>query len=245
MARGIDEGDEPAVVLHLVGADGLGDPPGLPLGHVGLADGIEKGGLAVVDMAQHRHHRRTGYPALTLGFRFRLFRDGLRGLFLHGHRFLGGRRGHGPLLPHLFRQELLDGGGILLAHGAHRPEVLHPQLLQEPEELPGGYAEFFGYLVDPLFRQPCLPQLRRINPGSSASGPSGDGGRSRPCRQGCSSSPGSHGCACDAGDAADKSASAFPPPREGNVRGFCLLSPPVARFGERGSRLVRGPVGAR
>ena len=40
-----------AVVLHLVGADVLGDAAGLAGRHLGLADGVEQAGLAVVDVA--------------------------------------------------------------------------------------------------------------------------------------------------------------------------------------------------
>ena len=43
---------------HLVGADVLGDAAGLALGHVGLADGVEQRGLAVVDVAHDGDDRR-------------------------------------------------------------------------------------------------------------------------------------------------------------------------------------------
>ena len=44
--------------MHLVGADVLGDPPGLAGGDLGLADRVEQRGLAVVDVAHDRHDRR-------------------------------------------------------------------------------------------------------------------------------------------------------------------------------------------
>ena len=43
---------------HLVGADVLGDPAGLAGGDVGLADAVEQGRLAVVDVAHDGHDRR-------------------------------------------------------------------------------------------------------------------------------------------------------------------------------------------
>ena len=51
VARGVDERDQVALVVDLVGADVLGDPTGLPGHHVGLADAVEQQGLAVVDVA--------------------------------------------------------------------------------------------------------------------------------------------------------------------------------------------------
>ena len=59
VARGVDEGDLPAVALDLVGADGLGDAAGLAGGDVGVADRVEQRGLAVVDVTHHGHDRRT------------------------------------------------------------------------------------------------------------------------------------------------------------------------------------------
>jgi hypothetical protein len=64
VARGVDEGDlaDTALdgVVHLVGADVLGDAAGLALDDVGLADRVEQQGLAVVDVTHDRHDRRTG-----------------------------------------------------------------------------------------------------------------------------------------------------------------------------------------
>ena len=58
VARGVEEGDRPPVLVDLVGADVLGDAAGLACGHLGLADRVEERGLAVVDVAHDRDHRR-------------------------------------------------------------------------------------------------------------------------------------------------------------------------------------------
>ena len=58
VAGGVDEADRLAVLVHLVGADVLGDPAGLAGDHLGLADRVQQRGLAVVDVAHDRDHRR-------------------------------------------------------------------------------------------------------------------------------------------------------------------------------------------
>ena len=58
VARRIQEGDLLAVDRHLVGAGALGDAAGLAGGDIGVADAVEQRRLAVVDMAEHGHHRR-------------------------------------------------------------------------------------------------------------------------------------------------------------------------------------------
>jgi hypothetical protein len=58
MARRVEEGDPPAVVVDLVGADVLGDPTRLGLDDRGGANGVEQGGLAVVDVPHDRDDRR-------------------------------------------------------------------------------------------------------------------------------------------------------------------------------------------
>ncbi len=50
----------------LVGADVLGDAAGLFLADVGLADGVQQSGLAVVDVTHHGHHRRTGLEVVLV-----------------------------------------------------------------------------------------------------------------------------------------------------------------------------------
>ena len=58
VARRVDEGDLVAVALDLVGADMLGDAAGLAGDDIGLADGVEQRGLAVIDMAHDGDDRR-------------------------------------------------------------------------------------------------------------------------------------------------------------------------------------------
>ena len=55
-----------AIDLHLVGADVLGDAAGLPLGHLGVADIVQQGGLAMVHVAHDHHHGRTGTKSSSL-----------------------------------------------------------------------------------------------------------------------------------------------------------------------------------
>ena len=55
VSRGVDERDEIACQLGLVGADVLGDPSGLAADHVGLANRVQQRGLAVVDVPHDRH----------------------------------------------------------------------------------------------------------------------------------------------------------------------------------------------
>ena len=64
MARRVEEGDPPVVVVDLVGADVLGDAAGLGLDDRRLADGVQKRGLAVVDVAHDRHDRGPGAQIL-------------------------------------------------------------------------------------------------------------------------------------------------------------------------------------
>ncbi len=58
VAGRVQEGDHLLAVVHLVGADVLGDAAGLARRHLGLADGVQQRGLAVIDVAHDRHHRR-------------------------------------------------------------------------------------------------------------------------------------------------------------------------------------------
>ena len=60
VAGRVDEDDLAAVHFDLVGADVLGDAAGLAAGHVGLADGVEQRGLAVVHVAHDGDHRSAG-----------------------------------------------------------------------------------------------------------------------------------------------------------------------------------------
>ena len=59
VARRVEEGDALAVLQpHLIGADVLGDAAVLAGDDVGGAQRVEQAGLAVVDVAHDRHHRR-------------------------------------------------------------------------------------------------------------------------------------------------------------------------------------------
>ena len=79
VAGGVEEADRLAVVVDLVGADVLGDPAGLAGGDLGLADRVQQRGLAVVDVAHDRDHRRAVDEVLR-----GVLEDGLLGLLLGG-----------------------------------------------------------------------------------------------------------------------------------------------------------------
>ena len=74
VTRGVDEGDLAVGAVYLgrdlIGPDVLGDAARLAGHHVGVPDRVEQLGLAVVDMAHDRHHRRArlqgGVLALVL-----------------------------------------------------------------------------------------------------------------------------------------------------------------------------------
>ena len=66
MAGRVDEGDLLAVLFDLVGADMLGDAAGLARDHIGIADGVEQRGLAVVDVTHDRDHRGARYEIFFL-----------------------------------------------------------------------------------------------------------------------------------------------------------------------------------
>ena len=66
MTRRIQEGDLPAVKLHVVGADMLGNPAGLAGNDVGLADGVQERSLTVINVSHDGNHRRTLQEALRL-----------------------------------------------------------------------------------------------------------------------------------------------------------------------------------
>ena len=66
VARRVQEGHAISFgQFHLVGADVLGDPAVLTAGDIRLAQGVEEGGLAVVDMAHDRHNRGPGLQGLV------------------------------------------------------------------------------------------------------------------------------------------------------------------------------------
>ena len=64
MTRGIQEGDLVAVCLHHVSTDSLGNAAGLLGRHIGLADGIQEGGLAVVNVTHDADDRSSLFEGL-------------------------------------------------------------------------------------------------------------------------------------------------------------------------------------
>ena len=66
VAGRVDEGDLVAVLLDLIGADMLGDATGFAGHHIGVADGVEQRGLAVVDVTHDGHDRRTRHQFAVL-----------------------------------------------------------------------------------------------------------------------------------------------------------------------------------
>ena len=66
MARGVDERDLAAVDHDLGSTDVLGDAAGLAAPNVGVTDGVEQAGLAVVDVAHDGDHGRTGLEVLGI-----------------------------------------------------------------------------------------------------------------------------------------------------------------------------------
>src|SRR3989304_2278934 len=57
--RRVEDDQATPAVLHLLGADVLGDPGRLPPGDVALPDGVEEGGFAVVDVSHDGDHGGT------------------------------------------------------------------------------------------------------------------------------------------------------------------------------------------
>jgi hypothetical protein len=76
VARRVEEGDLPPVVVDLIRADVLRDPARFGRGDRCLADRVQKCGLAVVDVAHDRDHRRPRAQRLLgilEGFRLLVF----------------------------------------------------------------------------------------------------------------------------------------------------------------------------
>src|SRR5215216_394345 len=139
VAGGVDEGDQAAVGARpdLVGTDVLGDATGLAGDHVGVADGVQQLGLAVVDVAHDGHHRRAGTQVLlAVGLGVLPALDLLEGVGLagvddldpgadlvgeQGHRLVGHRLGGGQHLAHLHEHADQVAGGLAEPVG----QVLH------------------------------------------------------------------------------------------------------------------------
>ena len=63
----VEEGDFLAIALDAVGADVLGDAARFACRNTGLANGIEKGGFAMVDMAHESNDRGAKLKLVDLG----------------------------------------------------------------------------------------------------------------------------------------------------------------------------------
>src|SRR5829696_6952724 len=139
VAGGVDEGHQAAVGARpdLVGTDVLGDAASLAGDHVGVADGVQQLGLAVVDVAHDGHDRRAGTQILVLvGLGVLPALDLLQGVGLAGVDDLDvGADLLGEQGDRLVRHGL--GGGQHLAH-------LH----EHADQVAGGLAEAVGQVLD-------------------------------------------------------------------------------------------------
>ena len=143
VAGGIQEGDLPAVDLDHVCTDVLRDAAGFAGGDVGLADRIQQGCLAVVDVAHDADHRRSGHHVLFLVLNGILeeFSDDVDGLFLLGNDIkIEGDICRGIVIQILvdgidlaLQEELLDDGSGLHLHGIR--QFLERQLLGDRDRL--------------------------------------------------------------------------------------------------------------
>jgi len=118
VARRIEEGDHAARRLDVVGADVLGDAAGLAVGDARLADVVEQGGLAMVDVAHDSHHGRARLQDDVLLVHF--LRFGKQGIRIVE---LGGLGDVSHFLDHDHRGLLVED----LVDGDHRSE-LHQHL---------------------------------------------------------------------------------------------------------------------
>ena len=125
VARRVEEGDLRLVREgHLIGADMLGDAAGLARHDVGAADRVEQRGLAVVDVAHDRHHRRAWLKRLgriDVGGRVNIdvaVADALDVVAELGHQQLGGVLvdGLGESHRHAHLEQRLDEVGAALGH---------------------------------------------------------------------------------------------------------------------------------
>ena len=114
VARRVDEGDLLALQLDLVGADVLGDAARFAGHDVGVADGVEQRGLAVVDVAHDGHHRR---PRLQI----------LRPIRHVEHAFLDVGLGDAANRVAELRSNQLGGVGVDHVAGLHDLALLHEE----------------------------------------------------------------------------------------------------------------------
>ena len=68
VARGVDEGDDLTLVRHLIGRRVLRDAASLARGDVGAPDGVEEGGLSVVDVAHDGDDGGADFALDIVGF---------------------------------------------------------------------------------------------------------------------------------------------------------------------------------
>jgi hypothetical protein len=112
-------------------ADGLRDAAGLAVRHMGVADGVEQRGLAVIDVAHDGDDRRARLKVLgvlgELGFQ--------RALFLEADLFDGSAEDLRQVADHLHVERLVDG----------REDVALEQHLDDQVRLD---AELVGQLLD-------------------------------------------------------------------------------------------------
>ena len=136
VAGGVQEGDGGAVHIDLVSADVLGDAAGLALGHLGVPDIVQQGGLAVVHVAHDDHDGGAGNQVLlfVLGGVDELLLDGDDDFLLDLAAQLHGHQGGGIIVDDLRQgghdaqlHELLDdlGAGLLHAGG----QLAHADLI--------------------------------------------------------------------------------------------------------------------
>ena len=118
-------------VLDLVGADMLGDAAGLAGDHVGMADGVEQRGLAVVDVAHDGDHRRA---RLELGFVGRVGEQALDDVGF-------GDAAHG--VAHVLGDEL-GGVGVDDVGDLDQLALLHEQL----DDIDGALGHAVGEFLD-------------------------------------------------------------------------------------------------
>ena len=133
VARSVDEGDLLAAFRrgHLIGTDVLGDAAGLTGNHIGVAQRVEQRGLAVVNMAHHRHHGGTRFGVGGIV-------DGIEQPFLDVgccHALDG--------VAH-FLGDQLRGVGV-----DHVGDLVHGALLhQQPDDVDGAFRHAVGEFLD-------------------------------------------------------------------------------------------------
>ena len=182
MARRIEKRYAAAIDLDVIRADMLGDSAMLLRGYVRAANGVEQGGLAVVDVAHDRHYRRARQQRSFLLFDLMLQLQGAVGI--EGDIFylmieLGRDQSRGIRVEHLVdgrhhthAHQLFDDLTRLHAHFSgqvchrdHFGNLNHP--LTRPGNRDLGFADFFAgehalFLGNPTAAQFFFSQLQHI-----------------------------------------------------------------------------------